>query len=230
MTLPAYQHSGAQLDNDLRSAKIVVDCLLETFSPRTVLDVGCGLGHFCKKFLDAGVEEVMAVDGYYLDPKLLCISKDYFRPVDLTKPFDFGRKFDLVISLEVAEHLPAHCADQFIECLVHHGNVILFSAAFPGQGGQNHLNEQWSRWWAKKFEDHGYIPIDALRPRLLDHQGLPPWYRFNTILYARPEVIAHLPLRGDFFEHILCGGLGIKLSLRCLLSAIGRKISRKNQI
>ncbi|MFA7342826.1 MAG: methyltransferase domain-containing protein [Terrimicrobiaceae bacterium] len=223
---PAYLHSSEELGNDLRSAEIVVGCLMEMFRPKSVLDVGCGLGHFSRKFFDAGVEDVLAVDGDYLTTDRLCIPRDRFRAADLTRPFDFGRRFDLVVSLEVAEHLPFSCAGQFVDCLVRHGDAVLFSAAFPGQGGQNHLNEQWANWWAAQFRRHGYEPLDAIRPRLLDHSDLPPWYRFNTMLYARPGLIAVPAMRADFFEHVLTGGLGIKLSARCLMSAIRRKIRR----
>jgi SAM-dependent methyltransferase len=220
---PIYRHNCAELDADLRSAEIIVGCLLETYSPRSVLDVGCGLGHFCRKFLDAGISDVLATDGEYLNPGELCIPRQYFRPADLTKSFDFGRKFDLVVSLEVAEHLPEHCAEQFVDCLVKHGETILFSAAFPGQGGQNHLNERWASWWAERFLKHGYFPADVIRPRILSRQDLQPWYRFNPILYCPPSRIPPRPIQVDFFEHVLTGGLGIKLSARCLLSAIRRK-------
>lgn len=223
---PAYQHSSSELENDLRSADLVLHSLLETISPRSVLDVGCGLGHFSRKFLDQGIEDVLAVDGDYLDPELLCIPKEYFRVADLTKPFDFGRKFDLVVSLEVAEHLPSQCAGQFVKCLIRHGDAVLFSAAFPGQGGQNHLNEQWATWWGKKFESHGYFPMDVIRPKLLDHPNLPHWYRFNTILYAPIGLIPSVPMRTDFLEYVLNGGLGIKLSARCLMASMKRKFFR----
>lgn len=223
---PAYQHSREELSADLESAKIVVRRLMEVLSPRSVLDVGCGLGHFSRTFLDAGVADVLAVDGDYLDTSLLCIPERNFRGADLTKPFDFGRKFDLVVSLEVAEHLPPGCADQFVDSLTRHGDAVLFSAAFPGQGGQNHLNEQWVGWWAEKFERQGYVALDVIRPEVLNAAGLPPWYRYNTILYARPGRIGAPPMRADFFEHVLTGRLGIKLSLRCLRAAVARKFGR----
>jgi 2-polyprenyl-3-methyl-5-hydroxy-6-metoxy-1,4-benzoquinol methylase len=65
----------------------------------------------------------------------------------LIQPLDLEKEFDLVVSLEVAEHLPASAADQFVNTLVKHGKKILFSAAIPGQGGQDHLNEQWPDYW-----------------------------------------------------------------------------------
>jgi len=221
-----YQHSSDELENDLRSADIVVRSLLETISPQSVLDVGCGLCHFTRKFLDSGIKDVLAVDGDYLNPELLCIPREYFRSADLTRAFDFGRKFDLVVSLEVGEHLPPECAGQFVECLVRHGKVVLFSAAFPGQGGQNHINEQWATWWAQHFRRYGYIPLDMIRPKVLDNSDLPPWYRFNTMLYAPPGLIPSVPMRTDFLEHVLGGGLGIKLSARCLIASIRRKLLR----
>jgi len=223
---PAYQHSTSELDDGLRSAEIVVGCVLDIIRPGSVLDVGCGLGHFCRKFLDAGISDVLATDGDYLNRGDLCIPQEYFRPSDLTKPFDFGRKFDLVVSLEVAEHLPEQCADQFVDCLIKHGEAVLFSAAFPGQGGQNHLNEQWTAWWAEKFVKRGYFPMDVIRPKILSRPDLQPWYRFNPILYIPPGRIPARPMKVDFFEHVLTGGLGIKLSARCFLSAIRRKFGR----
>ena len=61
---------------------------------------------------------------------------------NLANPVDLGRKFDLVQSLEVGEHLPKSAADTFVETLVKHGDVVLFSAASVGQGGHDHINEQ----------------------------------------------------------------------------------------
>ena len=55
--------------------------------------------------------------------------------------------FDLVVSLEVAEHLPKECADIFVDSLVRLGPIILFSAAIPQAGGTCHINEQWPEYW-----------------------------------------------------------------------------------
>ena len=66
-----------------------------------------------------------------------------------------NRKFDLVLSLEVAEHLPSECAEAFVESLVNLGPVILFSAAIPYQGGENHVNEQWPEYWVGVLSGEG---------------------------------------------------------------------------
>lgn len=69
-------------------------------------------------------------------------------PKDLTQPLSLGRKFDLCVSMEVAEHLPPSRADSFVADLVGLAPVVLFSAAVPEQGGTNHLNEQWPDYGA----------------------------------------------------------------------------------
>ena len=45
---------------------------------------------------------------------------------------------------------------QLVATITKHGDAVLFSAAIPGQGGQDHLNEQWPEYWQKKFEVNGY--------------------------------------------------------------------------
>ena len=95
-----------------------------------------------------------------------------------------GVKFDLVISLEVAEHLPEETATTFVESLCRHGDIVLFSAAVPGQGGTGHINEQWQSYWARIFKAHGFHAVDILRPKFWNYDSLPVWYRQNMILYV----------------------------------------------
>jgi hypothetical protein len=58
------------------------------------------------------------------------------------RPLQWWR-FDLALCLEVAEHLPAAAGDSLVRRLASVGARILFSAAIPGQGGRNHVNEKW---------------------------------------------------------------------------------------
>ena len=92
----------------------------------------------------------------------LPIPKKNFFAVDLKRPLQLERRFDLVLSLEVAEHLPEECAATFVESLIGLGSVILFSAAIPFQGGTHHVNEQWSNYWVKNFQEREYVVIDTL--------------------------------------------------------------------
>ncbi len=167
-----------------RSARIVAGLLLPEIRIRSLLDVGAGHGAWAAEWIAAGVEDVLAVDGDYVQPDQLAVPARNFHAHDLATPLDLGRRFDLVQTLEVAEHLPADRADLFIDNLMRHGDVILFSAAVPHQGGEHHVNEQPPEYWRRKFAARGYRPFDFLRPRLAGHGEVMPWYRFNSYIYA----------------------------------------------
>jgi len=167
------------------SAQIVVPMVHELLRPASVLDVGCGAGTWLAAWRTAGVSDVLGIDGDYVDRTKLQIPSDTFVPVDLQQSFSLGRTFDLVQTLEVAEHLDETCADTFVESLARHGDTVLFSAAVPGQGGTHHVNEQWPSYWAKKFAKAGYTCYDIMRPRIWADPGILWWYRQNILLFAR---------------------------------------------
>ncbi|HTZ78604.1 MAG TPA: class I SAM-dependent methyltransferase [Stellaceae bacterium] len=148
----------------------------------SVLDVGCGRGAWLSEWSRQDVS-VTGVDGSYVDRKSLLIPESRFIAADLSRPIDLGRKFDLVQSLEVAEHLPEAAADTFVDTLARHGPTILFSAAVPGQGGEHHVNEQPYDYWRDKFRRRGYLAFDALRPMLTGDHRVEPWYRYNVLLF-----------------------------------------------
>lgn len=177
-------------DESRRSADRVLPVLLESVSVESALDVGCGIATWLAALQDLGVEDVVGIDGDYIERDLLQIPAERFVPLDLEESFDLDRTFDLVMSMEVAEHLSPEAADDFVGSLVRHAPTILFSAAIPRQGGTDHVNEQWPAYWAEKFGQHGYLAVDAIRPRIWTDPAVGFWYAQNTILYVRPD---HLP-------------------------------------
>ncbi|MBT3396568.1 MAG: hypothetical protein HN423_05250 [Alphaproteobacteria bacterium] len=130
----AYTSHGSET-----SAQIIASSLLaaDSVGPiASVCDFGCAQGVWLAAWKAAGVAEIQGVDGPWVDIADLQISAKAFLSFNLTDPIDLGgRTFDLVQSLEVAEHLPASGAAAFIDNLVRHGTMALFSAAPPGQGG-----------------------------------------------------------------------------------------------
>jgi hypothetical protein len=161
------------------SAAVVVPLLKSVLPVASVLDVGGGNGVWARVWEENGASATL-LDGDYVKVALV----DDFKPHDLSQPFDLGRKYDLVQSLEVAEHLPQASAREFVASLTRHGDVVLFSAAAPGQGGEHHVNEQPPEYWRGLFAERGYASFDFLRPRLRDRSEVRPWYRYNTLLYA----------------------------------------------
>ncbi len=147
----------------------------------SVLDVGCGTGSWAATFMAHGAE-VVGVDGY-APADALHIPAERFSVHDLTNPLDLGRRFDLVVSLEVAEHLDARFESVFVDSLVRHAEAVLFSAAIPNQAGTGHVNLRWQSYWAGLFADRGYRLFDVVRPAFWD-SSVEPWYKQNILLFA----------------------------------------------
>lgn len=175
----------------LRSAQRVVPRITAVLPVRSVVDFGCGHGAWLNVWHDAGID-VTGVDGPYIDRSRLLIDPDSFHAADLAAPIDLGRRFDLVQSVEVAEHLPASKAQQFVETLTRHGSCVLFSAAVPGQGGENHINEQPLEYWRELFRNRGFVAVDYLRPLIREDAEIEPWYRYNMVLYVSQDRVADL--------------------------------------
>jgi SAM-dependent methyltransferase len=144
-------------------------------------------------WLQHGAKDVQGIDGPYVDLERLHIPKSQFLARDLAQPLALGRQFDLVESLEVAEHIPEQAAEQFVDSLVQHGRLVLFSAATPGQGGENHINEQPPEYWQAKFAARDFELFDFLRPRLKSNRSVYLWYRHNVFVYAHRSMINALP-------------------------------------
>lgn len=178
------EYYQALRDGARRSARAVVPLVLQFLSPRSVVDLGCGEGTWLSVFREHSVTDVCGVDGDYVDRSRLGIPADSFLPHDLTQPLRLPRRYDLALSLEVAEHLPADCANTIIESLVLLAPVVLFSAAAPYQGGAEHVNEQWPAYWAERFAAHDFLPVDCLRRTLWNLSDVEWWYAQNMFLYA----------------------------------------------
>jgi len=188
-------------EDSLRSARAVVPIVLEWIKPRRVIDVGCGVGSWLKAFTEEGISDVTGVDGDYVDASLLVIPKDRFIAADLTSPLKIEGSFDLVVSLEVGEHLPESAAKTFVDSLTSLGPVVLFSAAIPLQGGANHLNEQWPDYWVRLFAARGYRPVDCLRRRIWKNDEVNYFYAQNAMFFVREDSFGAFPKLAEAYPN-----------------------------
>jgi SAM-dependent methyltransferase len=188
-----------QLHQNRDSAKTIFDLLFKLYKPNSILDVGCGLGTWLSVARELGVENIYGIEGPWLSLDQLCIEPKNVAIQDLERPFNLHRLFDLVISLEVAEHLSPNAAGIFIESLVSHGDIVLFSAAIPYQGGHHHINEQFPSYWANLFAKFDFIPLDFIRKHIWDSKTVHWWLRQNILLFIRREVATEDP---NFLKHM----------------------------
>ena len=192
------------------SARALVPLLLDIHPARSMIDIGCGIGGWVKAFAEQGVSAV-GVDGDYVDRKQLLIPQDRFVAYDLNRALDVGDlgcrygdaqagRFDLAISLEVAEHLQPQRSDSLVRDLCALSDVVLFAAAIPFQGGAGHINERWQSWWAQKFSENGYDPFDVLRREIWGRRDIAWWYKQNAIFYVKRNSAAHARFTARFGE------------------------------
>lgn len=176
-----------QMQASYESAKVYVDLLFRIFAPATVVDVGCGRGTWLKAFGEAGAKRLVGLDGRWNSQDNMADAAIAFTAVDLNQRLSMPGtdRFDVAMSLEVAEHLEPDSSATFVESLTRLSDVVLFGAAFPGQGGANHINEQLPSYWARLFHERGYAPFDVFRPLVWNDDRVCFWYRQNAFLYIR---------------------------------------------
>jgi len=180
-----------------RSAKVVVSHLVDWWyrvdDSMSVLDVGCGEGHWAEEFADRTGCRVLGVDsgqgaGSVLGPNEYC-ELDLAATLAAGEPLPGG--FDLAVCLEVAEHLPPELSDVLVRELCRAAPVVLFSAAVPGQPGLEHVNCQWQTVWAERFEEAGFYVSQGIAWDLWEDSRVEWWYCQDMFLAWQPGVLPH---------------------------------------
>ena len=181
-------------DGSYQSAKEVLPLINSIFEPHSVVDIGCGVGDWLKVWHEEfGVGDILGIDGPYVKPHQLKIPQHFMKLQDLKTNLSFEKKYDLAMSLEVAEHLPETNAEEFVKSLTQASDIVVFAAAIIGQEGTFHINEQLPEYWAKIFLKYNYEPIDYIRPKIWNNEKIEWWYRQNILLYVKSDRIKDFP-------------------------------------
>lgn len=219
----------------MESPRQVVPWLMKQFNPKSVLDVGCGIGTWLKAFQEASVSDFFGIDGSHTEPQGLLIPSSSFKAVDLNQSWQLNRKFDLAICLEVAEHLTEKASADLVKALTEHASTIIFGAAVPYQGGQNHINEQWPSYWQEKFGQHSFYFHDILRPVFWNNSQVQWWYKQNAFVVNRePSTGTILPTihpdayaeRSQEYTNLIDGNSGVAISFKLLSKALKNKFTK----
>lgn len=222
-------------EHNTKAASFIVPELIKLFSPKSVVDIGCGLGTWLKIFENHNVFDLIGYDGSHLDFNKIEVSKKIILIKDLEKEILSDRQFDLALSLEVAEHISPQNATTFIKSICNLSQTVIFSAAIPNQGGQNHLNEQWPSYWQNQFALQGFTMHDKLRELFWETPNIDYWYKQNIFLVTGPKspffIKENKPLKRlvhpdllniyhDLFYNLLEGKNGSKQALKSLIKSI----------
>lgn len=134
--------------------KKIIDRTIELFNPKSILDLGCGIGRSLDYFISMGIDAV-GVEGSDLAIRKAANSKAILR-YNLNSELDLNKRFDLIWSFEFVEHIHPKYLDNLLKTFSNHSDNIVMSAARPDQGGDGHLNLQPETYWIKQFENYGY--------------------------------------------------------------------------
>ena len=180
-----YQHGVFEPNFHLEKLFIDIppfEYIYQRFLPENILDIGCGVGQYLKIFNKRGVTEIIGVDGFI--PQQSFLNSNQYICHDLTHPLNLQRKFDLVMCLEVAEHLPPGKELNLIETLNNHAsNILIFSAAEIGQPGNGHINCQPFEYWVDLLKQN-WSPMltETLFFRCISSFS---WFRRNPIVLQK---------------------------------------------
>jgi hypothetical protein len=188
-------------DKKLKSVEIVLSEVIKVLPViNSAVDFGCGVGTWLAGLQQLGVKEVRGMDGPWVKKELLTIPVASFVETNLEKEVILDKKYDLAVSIEVAEHLRKESAKTFIDSLTNASDIILFSAAIPFQGASaNHVNEQWPDYWFKLLNERGYIAVDFLRKKIWNNPNVLSFHKQNIMLYVKKEKASLIKVSEDNF-------------------------------
>lgn len=168
------------------TARTMTSYLYDQFRPTSVLDLGCGMGNYLKYFAERGCRAV-GVEGSSAGVSRVPESVIAFQH-DLRKPLGTNQKFDLVMSVEVAEHIPKKYSRNLVSSVCRHArDVIVFTAAPPGTPGQDHINCQDQSFWDDLFANNGFF-FDRERTKALRQHAIETsaaqWFQEWAFVYV----------------------------------------------
>jgi SAM-dependent methyltransferase len=184
--------SGTSFNADWHWNNLFIDIppfryLAEKYSPRAVLDIGCGIGQYLKIFKTFSESSVLGVDGLPQQATQGVLAEPEYIQADLGHPLRLYRKFDLVLCTEVVERLSKSEAIELLNTIdAHAGQLIVFSAAEAAinQPGHGHINCQPLGFWLEHWRNRGWKPllIESLGIRALSTLSC---FRRNLVVMSK---------------------------------------------
>ena len=157
--------------------------LSEFLHSKRVASFGDGPGFYKDLLLNYG--EVLSYNAFDGAPYVESTTNNNVKFLDLSVPIYHLQKYDWVISLEVAEHIPKEFEAVYLDNLVRHSNEgIILSWAKIGQGGHSHINNQDFPYIKSIMELRNYYYDQELSEKFKKGSSF-DWFRSNINVFKR---------------------------------------------
>ncbi len=175
-----------------RSYKLIVDFIMKNINPdiKSVIDYGCGAGWFLYYFKkDYNIKDITGIEPnkHSIEVSDELIKKN-IKHIDLSiKDLNIEKRFDLSLCIEVIEHIDKKFENIVIDNITSNSNLLIFSAAYPGQGGYGHINENEFEYWINKLKNKNFIlNKDKTKEfrKYLKHNNSMAWYYKNIGVFT----------------------------------------------
>lgn len=202
---------------------------LDFYSPQKSLDLGCGLGYFVNYLRQ------QKIDAWGVEPEDL---GDSFKSPghqikqSLSEPFNLNEKYDLVICLEVVEHIPRDFEDIVFDNIVRHvSKYLLFSGATVGQQGTGHINERPEQHWFSHLVRRGLV-LRHQESLAIRSSCTLPWYANNACIWelAHPISTDQADLIADRDSRIMTHETDLQSQLQQTQATLDQLQSQLHQV
>jgi cyclopropane fatty-acyl-phospholipid synthase-like methyltransferase len=155
----------------------IADHVVRTLKPDTALDAGCALGILVESLRTRGVAAEGVDVSEYAIAQIPEPTAEHCWQASLAEPLE--RRYDLIITIEVLEHIPEVELQQAIDNLCAATDRILFSSTPYHYEDPTHINIKQPEQWSIEFARRGFV-----RDVDYDASFIEPW----SALYVREDL------------------------------------------
>jgi len=176
----------------------IADRIVRDIAPRRVLDAGCAWGLLVEALRRRGVDSFgLDLSSYAID-QVAPEVRAFCKVGSIAEPLE--DRYDLIVCIEVVEHMPSEDADAAIANLCAHTDDVLFSSSPLDLREATHVNVQPPEAWAERFARHGFF-----RDPDFDASFVTSWaVRFRKTAEPLPRIVRALErryLRAELESH-----------------------------
>lgn len=158
----------------------IADEIKQRYNPKRVLDVGCAKGFLVEALRDLGI------NAYGFDISEIAIEevrediKPFCTVGSVNDPEMYQGHYDLILCIEILEHVPEEMAETTIKLMCEHSNTVLFSSSPDDFDEPTHINVRPAEYWDDFFAKYGFSRAHEVWPS----QSIAP----QTVMYRKEQM------------------------------------------